>query len=325
LTPEEASAWSSILARAEALTRDPAPLAQSLAWGRAINAVSGRAYAVFSPDEGVGGLVFASLAPPTDSDAPARLRFECVNGPLLAWDQAQAPRQLATFVAAVSRLHPRFESLVARPRWRETHTSSRLSLLPHELQPHGVARAATQRLDPRCARAAFDRRLLRTLRASEKAGIRARWEPVSSSTIADFAPRAAYFARTKGFSVPPVSWFLALTQSNDDSLEFARVSAEGAETGCDLLLAFHRHEPSQAHYLFGHEWRSPGARGSLSPSAIAHDFALRLCDQKGATQYDFNGFLENAPADHPYAGVSAFKAQFGGEIVRYDSPEFRFE
>jgi hypothetical protein len=290
-------------------------LSQSIAWARAIDAASGRAFAVFSPDEGVGGIVFATADPATRT-----LAFECVNGPILDWDSDQAaPRQLATFATAVARLHPRFGTLKMRPRWLAADSPSRLQSLP--IPAAGTSHAATLKLslDARVEER-FSPRLRRTLTASERAGATAWWEDLAPSQVADFAPRMAYFARAKGFSVPPVTWFLALTQSASECerLRFglARAQADGAE--CQLLIAFHGNE---AHYLFGHESRATGTRAAISPSALAHRLAIRKALELGMTAYDFNGFLEDASPEHPYAGVCRFKAQFGGELVRYEVPE----
>ncbi|MEO5969717.1 MAG: hypothetical protein ABIQ95_07290, partial [Bdellovibrionia bacterium] len=90
------------------------PLSQTLAWARAINAVSGKAYLVFSPEEKVGGIIFGM--PVTSNSNDERIRFECINGPLLNWDNSEmAPRQLATFALATSKLEPNFHSLSLRP------------------------------------------------------------------------------------------------------------------------------------------------------------------------------------------------------------------
>src|SRR5690606_9161990 len=130
----EKDAWGGVL-EAHSAREPEVPLAQTLVWAEAIDAVHGLAYAVFSPDEGVGGLLFSEQGQ----------RFECVNGPLLAWDEPSAsPRQLATFAMAVSKLDRRFETLSLRPRWDRSRLAERLSHLP--IAPHAIDHAATRLL-----------------------------------------------------------------------------------------------------------------------------------------------------------------------------------
>ena len=45
--------------------------------------------------------------------------------------------------------------------------------------------------------------------------------------------------------------------------------------------------------------------------------AIKLCRSKGAKRYDFLGVAPTDDASHPWAGVTRFKKQFGGEVVNY--------
>jgi hypothetical protein len=316
LSAEEQSAWLGVLQKARDRGEE-APLAQSLGWGSAIEAVSGRVHAVFSPDESVGGLVFAT--PSKDG-----VQFECINGPLLDWDDEEAvKRQLAVFATAVSRLSESFARLVLRPRWTKDGTAQRLARLP--IPSAGTLEAATLKLslakDPE---ASFSARLRRTLKRAERAAVSARWDEIDSSNLVEFALAAQAFGRARGFTVPPIFWFKALTDSGDPSLRFGLVTAQTPDlgTGCQLFIAFHQ---SEAHYLFGHEWRAEPGRAALSPQAVAQRFAIRHARQAGMETYDFNGALENPEPGHPYQGVARFKAQFGAELVPYVVPELKIE
>src|SRR4051812_33267247 len=92
LSESEKAAWAGIAVNL--------PLAQNLNWARAIEAVSGKTFLAYSPDEEVGGMVFCAA-----HSSGNALQFECINGPWLHWDNPQAaPRQLATFAIAVSRI-----------------------------------------------------------------------------------------------------------------------------------------------------------------------------------------------------------------------------
>jgi hypothetical protein len=324
LNSDEQQAWNETLAAEGARSGEAAPLAQTLPWGRAIDAAGGRAYVVFNPEERVGGQLFATADPRTRT-----ITFECTNGPLLDYDAPEkAPRQLATFAQAASRLHSRFQSLVIRPRWRPSVTDSRLRNLP---TPESTrTRAATLRLklnaqaDPTLA---FSPRIQRTLRVSDKAGATARIDPVTPGGIAEFAPKMAYFGCANGFAVPPVTWFLALTDTQGiDATSYHLIHAECEGAEAQLLVAF---VSDEAHYLFGHESRAPDARASRSPSAVAHRLAIRTAWERGLRAYDFNGALhpstqsDDEAASHPYQGVHAFKSQFGASLHLYEAPEFR--
>jgi lipid II:glycine glycyltransferase (peptidoglycan interpeptide bridge formation enzyme) len=50
--------------------------------------------------------------------------------------------------------------------------------------------------------------------------------------------------------------------------------------------------------------------------------ALRHCKAQGCRTYDLLGIAPpDAPEDHPWAGISAFKEKFGGRIVAYPSEQ----
>jgi len=315
LSSQELSAWREILVRQKTLGKEP-PLAQSIAWGHAIEAVSGQVHVVFSPEESVGGIVFATRS-------GEAVQFECTNGPLLDWDdESAAKRQLAVFATAVSRLDSRFARLVLRPRWLKGVAPRKLPIAPA-----AVSFAATLKIPlshGQNPENTFTPRLRRTLRNSDRARITAQWEELTSSRLVEFALAAQAFGRARGFTVPPIFWFKALTDSSDSSLRFGLVSARSpnGDMGCQLLIAYFEDE---AHYLFGHEWRLPGARATLSPSAIAHRFAIHHAREAQMKSYDFNGTLESADPTHTYAGVARFKAQFGGQMVRYEVSELKIE
>lgn len=45
--------------------------------------------------------------------------------------------------------------------------------------------------------------------------------------------------------------------------------------------------------------------------------AMRFCKAQGCTQYDFFGVTPDGAIEHPWAGVSEFKAKFGGTVITY--------
>ncbi len=313
LTPAERSAWSAALAARDARDED-CPLAQTLRWARATESVGRRCFLAASPDEGVGGVVFSE-----DGE-----RFECVNGPLLDWDSEHAPRQLATFAMAVSKLG-KFRALTLRPRWAPDALEQRLARLP--LEPFAVERAATVQVrvlpSPEAQRAALSPRLQRTLEVGEREGVVSSWE--ETFDLREFAAAMREFGRAHEFTVPPDAWFekLLAPAPECEPLRFglARASA-GEGSKAELLIA---KLWSRSYYLFGYEKRPVALRAALSPMAAAHWRALEHAASARTALYDLNGYVEDPPADHPYAGVSRFKDQFAGLVVPYAVPEFRIE
>ncbi len=326
LNREERTAWCNTLRVRAQRGGDGAPLSQTLSWARAIQGAALSAYLVFSPDELTGGVVFAS---------PLRggLRFECINGPLLDWDEPQkSVRQLATFATAVSRLDSRFVSLMISPRWQEGTLAKRLLSLPLDAQADSRAATLVLPLDrsPQEVEKSFNSRLRRTLAKCDRSKVRAEWRPVSQENLRGFHDKMVIFAHRKGFAVPPISWFEGLLspESPDDPAtevpEFWFASAWDEITGAQaqLMIAFHARE---AHYLFGFENRPAGGRSGVSPAAAAHRLAIRQSIEAGMVCYDFNGYVEHPEVGNPYAGVCEFKAQFGGKIHRYEIPHFEIQ
>lgn len=69
-----------------------------------------------------------------------------------------------------------------------------------------------------------------------------------------------------------------------------------------------------ATYLYGAS--SNGAR-QLMPNHLLQWEAIRWAKDRGATRYDLSGIADTDSPDHPLAGVTRFKAGFGGQVVRY--------
>jgi hypothetical protein len=314
LSGDERRAWRASQERASAQGL-PIPLAQTLSWARAGEALGARAFAVFSPDEGVGGLVHSTVAG----------LYEATNGPILDWGRPdQAPRQLATFAMAVSRLAPGFRELVFRPRWPEERRAEWMRGLP--VEEAAFSRAATLQLpveasdELQAARSAP--RLRRTLEMSRKRGVELRWDVTS---VEEFALGLARAGRQKGYYVPPPAFLKALSAPGLDlELRILEARSSGMPgrpclTRLALCLC-----AGIGYYLFGYDERDESVSSSLSTAVCAHFEALRLLRTRAIPLYDLNGFTDpDESPSHAYAGVSRFKAQFGGRIVRYHCPEFR--
>ncbi len=300
------------------------PLAQSLSWAYATEAVSGRAFLVLSTEEKVGGIVFTS-----QRQGDSQIHFDCVNGPYLHWDAPDMmPRQLATFAMAVSKLDRNFASLALSPRWEALEAKERFDRLPIPI--HSETQSSTlvipilssameqfKRLSPR---------LRRTITTGRKAHLETKWEKLTPSVIHEFVPSLNQFGMRKGFSVPPISWFEALIQEGNhpsNSVEFwlgtshhSDLNGQGIET--KILVSF---IGNRAHYLFGYENRSPNFRSALSTSAAIHWEALNQCRKRNILTYDLNGYVQNVSHSHPYFGVCKFKEQFAGNLIQYRIPK----
>ncbi len=320
LTENEKAAWQQI--------EFNLPLAQTLNWARAIEAVSGKAFLVFSPDEKVGGVVFSS---PNHSHFKSKLQFECINGPWLHWDEPNSiPRQLATFATAVSKINSNFESLSLKPRWERGQMQRRLSLLPIPTFNH--TQAATWivpvKTSPLEQFQSLSHRMQRTLSLAKRNQVLTQWDVLTPTQLNHFVPAMRHFGETHGFTVPPLSWFQALIQesapSTSHSPSFWLISAR--KEGHNQLESFTQiivcKRGNRAHYLFGYETRVPELRSAISTSAVAHWEALIQCISFGVQEYDLNGYLIKRDPHHPYTGVCNFKEQFSGAVIEYDVPEF---
>lgn len=294
------------------------PLSQTLDWARATETLSARSFLIFSPEEKVGGVVFTLNGH----------QYECINGPFLDWDQPNsAPRQLATFAMAVSKLNSSFQSLTLKPRWSPGDLERRQIWLPVETSSRSTA--ATWKVPiQKTAEDQFELltpRMRRTLKNGRAHQIQTHWEKLSYLSLSQFVPKMTQFAKSHQFMVPDISWFKTLMlEGPQSSIQYWVVTAVKTENEkpvsiAQILVCFFLDE---AHYLFGYEERDSSLKSSISTSAAAHWEVLNHCTQAGIKNYDLNGYLIDASQDHPYYGVCRFKEQFSGYPVHYDIPEF---
>ncbi len=95
--------------------------------------------------------------------------------------------------------------------------------------------------------------------------------------------------------------------------------------GSFLLLAYGA-SPEPIAGLLGVSWGTTGIyyygasssreRELMAPYLLQWE-AMRLCKAKGCTQYDLFGIAPEDAVNHPWSGVSEFKAKFGGHVVSY--------
>jgi hypothetical protein len=305
------------------------PLSQTLCWANAIQAVSGQAYVIFNSEERVGGLLFTS-----DASSSKGIRYECINGPLLNWDDpSAAPRQLATFAMAATKLRPGFQSLTLRPRWESGLIQKRMRALPIEMFDctHAATLVVPVLGSEQAQIEALAPRMRRTLNRTLRSPIEASWERATPLSLKTFVPALHEFAIGHSFTTPPLPWFHSLTQLPEKGapaeptfwILTAKIKNEdNVKAITQILICFLN---KKAYYLFGYEKRSPDLPAALSTSALAHWEALKKCAAAGVQTYDLNGYLVDAAPDHPYYGVSQFKEQFRGNLIQFDIPEFKIE
>jgi hypothetical protein len=319
LSGAERAAW--IQLQAELQGKSPCseiPLSQTLAWGEAVIALGGKAYLVFSPDEKVGGLVHS-----VDGG------LESINGPYLHWDhRASIARQFATFAMAMAKLSPEFSFLRIQPRWLQGQLQDRLGNLP--IPPREVFEASTLQVRVRESEterlAAVTPRLRRSLSVARRSQVQVQsWDAVGER-LTEFAHAMKTFGKTKGFYVPEMAWLQGLIYSENgarrEDLRFLITDAKAEGSRTQLLTCI---QGNSAHYLLGYDQREDSAKGSVSTAAAAHFHVLSKCAEQGIATYDLNGFTDPSDLSHPYAGVSQFKSQFRGEVLRYASPQFWIE
>lgn len=68
----------------------------------------------------------------------------------------------------------------------------------------------------------------------------------------------------------------------------------------------------KAIYYFGASTSDPAYRNLMAPYLLQWEM-MNYAREKGCETYDFLGIAPENQPDHPYAGISEFKAKFGGE------------
>ncbi len=291
--------------------RQALPLSQTICWQQASQATGAQSYLVLHTEKLIGGFVHTF----------DRQHFDCVNGPILNWDQPnQITSELATFAHAVSRLSRSFQSVTLAPRWESEWVSQRLSYLP--ISPTQIDQASTlivpvesttplqlERTHPR---------MQRTLSKAQKSGVHVESLDITPARIEIFAEELASFGRRKGFYVPPTHWLKTLVLNSPRlDVSFRLFRSTFGKNYTQVLIAL---TPQTCIYLFGYDFRADDH--SPSTSASAHFQVLENCRDLKVPAYDLNGFTDSRDLNHPYVGVSQFKSQFGGQEVRWVSPKF---
>ena len=173
------------------------------------------------------------------------------------------------------------------------------------------------------------------IRLAEKHGVRVE----RSDDVDAYAALAEQTARRDGFrghsktfyghflnDLPGSFLLLAFSTSSEPSLpteapalsSIALAKEEGAKVGLPFS--------SPIAGLLGVIWGSMGiyyygASGNVQRELMAPYLlqweAMRLCRSRGCTSYDLFGIAPEGSVNHPWSGVTDFKAKFGGSVVTY--------
>lgn len=115
-----------------------------------------------------------------------------------------------------------------------------------------------------------------------------------------FTPFSKQYLRTE---------FEMSSQSSNAVWMFARYRGEDISTA---LIVFDRSSGYYHHGASSNRWRQ------LTASHLMLWHAIQLAKKRGAQQFNFWGIApENAPATHPWAGLTLFKKGFGGRSESY--------
>lgn len=96
--------------------------------------------------------------------------------------------------------------------------------------------------------------------------------------------------------------------------------------GSFLLLAHHASSSTPIAGLMGVTWHgqsiyyygaSDHRHRQLMAPYLLQWHAMRHCKARGCLSYDLFGIAPPQAEDHPWSGISDFKAKFGGEVVMY--------
>ena len=305
------------------LERKDPPMSQTLTWQQATLAMGAEVYIVLDTQDLVGGFVHTFDGK----------NFDCTNGPILSWDHPEiAPRHLATFAHAVSRLSPHFCNLSFTPRWESHLAEQRIKSLP--IQPSDILEAATLQVPiERNQQKQMERaspRLRRTLTRAHRAGVQTSWNPITPELLSEFVAHMQLFGEEKGFYFPSYEWFKTLVIPSDlsqkEEIHFylaeafipSKLKPSEISRKTQLLISI---TPSSLYYLFGCDVKS-FEEPSLSTAASAHFRVLEESAKLGKKLYDLNGYTHPESSESSYRGVSLFKQQFGGQIVSYLCPQY---
>lgn len=234
----------------------------------------------------------------------------CPEGPLLPWEDISAARTgLRLLLAEVERLAEihgglglRIEPHLPPPRPSLLRNWTRA---PVDLNPvHSLLLDLT--LSNEALLALMHPKGRYNLGLSRRHGVAV----TRSQSMADVRRFHALFMETANrgdFFAEPYGFFLNLgaTLFPAGQAELFFAEWQGQTLATLLVIYFGK----RATYLFG---GTSAANRNVMPAYAAHWAAIQAARDRACTEYDFYGYDPFGQPDHPYAGFSRFKKQFGG-------------
>jgi len=306
LTPEEMKSWTD-------LSWMDMPPSQTLAWGGAVEAVSGKGVIVFSRELRISALFIVS-----------GLEAECINGPVMDWEAIRSSeilnQAIARVVHALVHANPDLVSIRLKPRLR----SGPFGFLSDHLAfpVDRVDRSHTLMInlapDEEAQWSQLPSRIRHEISRARKAGVQVSLHQ-DSEAIFSFWSGVRNFYGSRGLYAPEYSFVESLLFSDCPGLEGQVIRAEHPESGSfsELLLI---HVGSRSYYFYAFDQRTETCP-NISLNACAQWEAIREAARRGSLTYDLNGILKKGGADPgSFSGVDQYKRKFKGEEVEWFSP-----
>jgi lipid II:glycine glycyltransferase (peptidoglycan interpeptide bridge formation enzyme) len=236
------------------------------------------------------------------------------RGPLLAFDDTEA---LTAMAEALDRLAHRYRALALL--WELGSPAEQVApsdLLQLGLRPAApIQTPATRIIDLRPDTAAIQAQQKSKWRANTRLAIKHGVRIRAAESEADFARWYVLHQETgvrDGFVVRDASYYRRFWLDQQQSGDTVLLLAEHEGTLLAGIMV-HRFGP-EATYLYGafsYETRN------LMPNHLLQWEAMLWAKRRGAARYDLFGIAGSDDPEEPLAGVTRFKAGFGGSVVRY--------
>ncbi len=274
-----------------------------------------------------GWAPFRLLVPSNDGELPslAQVLFRRLpyspytvgylpRGPLLNYYSDEA---LAAMIRALDMLAARTRAVAITwelPIARDPGLAARLSRLGLKPAPT-VQHTATRVIDLTPSldeiQASWEPKWRYNTRLAVKRGVRVR----AAHGDEDFARWYAMFRATSerdNFTIRDVEYYRGLWRQQYLAGDTVLLLAEHDET---LLAGILTHQfGREATYLYG---ASSNEGRNMMPNHALQWEAMQWAKARGAARYDMFGIADTDHEDDPLAGVSRFKAGFGGVAIRY--------
>lgn len=286
----EAERWD---ARLDELASPP-PLLQSWAWGEIQSRAGWAIERVRLTGDAIASVQLRGAGPAREAYVP--------RGPVPA--TADAIGNLAGWAR-----HAGVARLVVEPEGPDT--------LKESLKEHGFVRSTpTQPRDTRIIRLRPPDELLQTFRHGRRYNIRTaekRGVVVEEGRDAtELERQSAAVERRESISLPDRRYYQLLLDLLPWSRTYTAFSPDKREPLATVLVARHA---GRAYSLFA-------GRSGLHTALVGNDLAwwsaIKSAAESGDQDFDLWGVPpRHALPDHPWTGIGAFKAEFGGELVSY--------